>query len=207
MHPCLAQGLSLVWAGGYRERHAFASDRVEQRGRSGGKSRGRAGHKFGEKGWGERPRRRRGDIKFILLSLIAERPQHGYELIKELEQRRGGFRRLSPGSVYPTLQMLAEGGYLTSEQIEGKRVYTITDSGQQLLQEHQAQVGSGAAAADSPGPAPAEPASELVQLRQALTTLNEAVAQLAQIGSPEQIKQGYDRLEQVRREIYALLAQ
>lgn len=50
-------------------------------------------------------------------------------LIKELEARRGGFRRLSPGSVYPTFQMLEEAGYLTSEQVDGKRVYTITESG------------------------------------------------------------------------------
>jgi DNA-binding PadR family transcriptional regulator len=158
-------------------------------------------------GWGDKPRRRRGDIKFILLSLIAERPQHGYELIKELEKRRGGFRRLSPGSVYPNLQMLEEGGYLTSAQVEDKRVYTITDSGQQLLHEHQSQAESTESTRESHEQANAESASELVQLRQTLTTLNEAVAQLAQVGSPEQIKQGSERLDQLRREIYALLAQ
>jgi len=52
----------------------------------------------------ERQRMPRGDIKYILLSLIEEAPQHGYQLIKELESRWGGFYRPSPGSVYPTLQ-------------------------------------------------------------------------------------------------------
>ena len=91
---------------------------------------GRHGHKDSSTGgWGDEPRTRRGDIKFILLELLSERPQHGYELIKELEARRGGFRRLIPGSVYQTLQMLEEGGYVTSEEVDGKRVYTITESG------------------------------------------------------------------------------
>jgi DNA-binding PadR family transcriptional regulator len=60
-------------------------------------------------------------------------------LIKELEARRGGFRRPSPGSVYPTLQMLEEGGYLTSEEVDGKRVYTITESGRQFLSDRNQQ--------------------------------------------------------------------
>src|SRR6266540_3292714 len=87
-----------------------------------------------------RPRRqRRGDIKYVLLELLAEQPRHGYELIKELEQRYAGFYWPSPGSVYPTLQLLEDEGHLTSETIDGKRVYTITDSGRQLLDEQRSQ--------------------------------------------------------------------
>ena len=82
-------------------------------------------------------RRRRGDIKYHLLEVLKDGPRHGYEIISELEQRSGGHRP-SPGSVYPTLQMLEEGGYLTSEQIEGKKVYTITDAGLKLLEERGA---------------------------------------------------------------------
>ena len=59
---------------------------------------------------------------------------HGYEIINSMEARRGGCRP-SAGSVYPTLQMLEEGGYLTSEQVDGKKVYTITGEGRQLLEE------------------------------------------------------------------------
>ncbi len=92
------------------------------------------GRQRGE-GWGDDRRARRGDIKFILLELLSERPRHGYDLIKDLETRHGGFRRLSPGSVYPTLQMLEDSGYLTSQQESGQRVYTVTESGRSLFAE------------------------------------------------------------------------
>lgn len=79
----------------------------------------------------------RGDIKYVLLELLQERPMHGYEMIKALEERSGGFYTPSPGSVYPTLQMLEEGGYVTVSEVEGKKVYTITDAGRNLLAERQ----------------------------------------------------------------------
>ena len=75
----------------------------------------------------------RGDMKYALLWLVQERPMHGYEMIKALEQRSGGFYTPSPGSIYPTLQMLEEGGYVTGSEVEGKKVYTITDAGRALL--------------------------------------------------------------------------
>jgi DNA-binding PadR family transcriptional regulator len=141
-------------------------------------------------------------MKFILLELLSERPQHGYELIKELETRRGGFRRLSPGSVYPTLQMLEEGGYLTSEQIDEKRVYTITESGRQLLSDRNQQPGTG----NAYGGFTASKPSELMQLRRTLTELNDAVTQIARSGNLEQVNQVRDLLVQVKREIYKILA-
>src|SRR5215213_10306029 len=100
---------------------------------------GRHGFKFGRGGCGpgfkgEFMRMRRGDIKFHLLEILKETPRHGYEIISELEKKSGGYRP-SPGSVYPTLQMLEEGGYLTSEQVAGKKVYTITEAGLNLLKE------------------------------------------------------------------------
>jgi DNA-binding PadR family transcriptional regulator len=80
-------------------------------------------------GWGQRTRR--GDVKYLVLELLAEGPRHGYDIIKGIEERRGV--RPSAGSVYPTLQLLEDGGFVTSDQIDGKRVYTITDSGRALL--------------------------------------------------------------------------
>lgn len=156
---------------------------------------------FGD--WGDKPRTRRGDIKFILLELLAEHPQHGYELMKELEARRGGFRRPSPGSVYPTLQMLEEGGYLTSEEVDGKRVYRITESGRQFLSDRN-QHSHSRNARDSFGDS--KP-SELIELRQTLTQLNDAVAQVARSGNVEQINRVRDLLAQVKRDIYTLLAE
>jgi DNA-binding PadR family transcriptional regulator len=77
------------------------------------------------------PRTRRGDVKYLVLELLAEGPRHGYDIIKGIEERRGV--RPSAGSVYPTLQLLEDGGFVTSEQVDGKRVYTITAAGRELL--------------------------------------------------------------------------
>ncbi|MFQ4143997.1 PadR family transcriptional regulator [Chlorogloeopsis sp. ULAP02] len=154
-------------------------------------------------GWGDEPRTRRGDIKFMLLGLLSERPQHGYELIKELETRRGGFHRLSPGSVYPTLQMLEEGGYLTSEQVDGKRVYTITESGRQFLSDRNQQADSKNTYNSFMESKP----SELIELRRTLTQLNDAVTQIARSGNLEQVNRVRDLLVQVKREIYKFLAE
>lgn len=168
---------------------------------------GRHGRQGGLGGdWGDEPRTRRGDIKFILLELLAERPQHGYELMKELEARRGGFRRPSPGSVYPTLQMLEEGGYLISEETEGKRVYTITDRGRQYLNDRlndRSQPIGSKLDRRFMGNKPAE----LIELRKTLTELNDAVTQVARSGNLEQANRVREMLAQVKREIYKLLSE
>jgi DNA-binding PadR family transcriptional regulator len=79
----------------------------------------------------------RGDVKFALLGLLQERPMHGYEMMKALEEKSGGFYTPSAGSIYPTLQMLEDRGFVTSNDVEGKKVYTITDEGRALLAERQ----------------------------------------------------------------------
>lgn len=81
----------------------------------------------------------RGDMKYALLSLLGERPMYGYEMIKALEEKSGGFYSPSPGSIYPTLQMLEERGFVTAEEVEGKKVYSITETGRAMLNEHQEQ--------------------------------------------------------------------
>jgi DNA-binding PadR family transcriptional regulator len=79
----------------------------------------------------------RGDVKFALLELLQERPMHGYEMMKALEEKSGGFYTPSPGSIYPTLQMLEDRGFVTVQEAEGKKVYSITAAGQALLTERQ----------------------------------------------------------------------
>ncbi|MEH2218304.1 MAG: PadR family transcriptional regulator [Nostoc sp.] len=164
------------------------------------------GNEMFGRGWGDEHRTRRGDIKFILLELLSEHPSHGYDLIKEMETRYGGFRRLSPGSVYPTLQLLEEGGYLKSAQEGGKRIYTITDEGRQLLAERSQQETS-----DSPWDTvksfvKGKP-QEFIELRNAATELAAAVMQVARSGNMERINRVRELLEQVKREIYAILAE
>ncbi len=78
-----------------------------------------------------------GDLRLVLLGLIEEKPRHGYELIKALEQKFGGGYAPSPGSVYPTLTLLEELGYVRSSTTEGtKRLFEITDEGRAYLREN-----------------------------------------------------------------------
>ena len=77
----------------------------------------------------------RGDLKYVILELVAEKPRHGYDVIRALEERSGGFYAPSPGAVYPTLQMLEDMGCVTGTEGDGKRVYQITDEGRRFLAE------------------------------------------------------------------------
>ena len=79
----------------------------------------------------------RGDLKFVILRLVSKRPMHGYEVMKALEEESKGYYRPSPGSVYPTLQMLQDEGYVTVEEQEGKKIYTITDAGVAYLGDNE----------------------------------------------------------------------
>jgi DNA-binding PadR family transcriptional regulator len=82
----------------------------------------------------------RGDIKYVVLDLLRDRPSYGYEIIRALEERFGGLYTPSAGTVYPTLQMLEETGYVTSSQVEGRKIYTITSEGTRFLEEQKSQV-------------------------------------------------------------------
>ncbi len=75
----------------------------------------------------------KGDFKYLLLDLLKDKPRHGYEMIRELEERFHGFYSPSPGIVYPTLQYLEEMGYVTSQDQDGKKVYSITEEGRKYL--------------------------------------------------------------------------
>ena len=76
-----------------------------------------------------------GEVRLALLSLLGERPQHGYELMKQLEERSGGMYRASAGTVYPTLAQLQDEGLVASDTDEGKRIYRLTDAGREELEE------------------------------------------------------------------------
>lgn len=83
-----------------------------------------------------------GDLKFVVLNLLAEKPRHGYEIIRELEQRFGGAYSPSPGTVYPTLSLLEDMGYAraTAEEGSTRKVFEITDEGRRYLEENRSVV-------------------------------------------------------------------
>ena len=76
----------------------------------------------------------KGDLKYVILDLIKDKPRHGYEIIRDLEEMSHGFYKPSPGAVYPTLQMLEEMGYAEASEQDGKKVYTITEQGLAFLE-------------------------------------------------------------------------
>ncbi len=161
---------------------------------------GRKGFKFGRgegsTGFsGEFMRMRRGDTKFHLLEILKETPRHGYEIISEFEKQSGGYRP-SPGSVYPTLQMLEEGGYLTGEQIDSKKVYTITKEGLKLLEER----GETRFEANPK-------MAQAVEIRKSFMKLGAAVKDSVRDGDEETVKRISEIINKARRDIYSILAE
>jgi DNA-binding PadR family transcriptional regulator len=142
---------------------------------------------------------RRGDMRRAVLSALGDGPGHGYEVMRRLEARSGGIWRPSPGSIYPTLQMLEDEGLVRSHAQDGTRVYELTDAGT-----------AEAAAADPSGPAPWERGDDsderLRTLREAMGQAQMAAKQVAHTGSQEQIDQGIEIVQRARRELYQLLA-
>jgi DNA-binding PadR family transcriptional regulator len=82
----------------------------------------------------------KGDLKYVFLDLLQEKPRHGYDLIRELEERFAGQYTASPGTVYPVLQMLEDMGYVSVAQQDGRKTYTVTAEGQAFLAEREGQV-------------------------------------------------------------------
>lgn len=123
----------------HRHHHFFGRDR-EQRGRHpwGGHMRAHLGrHRGGRVG----RFLEHGDLRFIVLALIAEQPRHGYELIKELEERTGGAYRPSPGVIYPTLALLEDEGFIQAAAGDTTRkFFEPTAAGRAALAENQAGV-------------------------------------------------------------------
>jgi len=130
---------------GFEGREAWAREAMGI-GRGRGR-RGFGGDDEGEGGWGGMGGRFRGgrvfghgDLKLILLALIAEQPRHGYELIRTIEEMFDGAYAPSPGAVYPTLTLLEELGHASVRSDDGKKLYTITEEGKAFLAENKEAV-------------------------------------------------------------------
>ena len=98
------------------------------------RGRGRGRHRRGRQWFGS------GDMKYVILRLIKDKPMHGYEVMKALEDKTHGCYTPSPGTVYPTLQWLEDEGLVQSEDRDGKKVYSITDAGREFLEENKSSV-------------------------------------------------------------------
>jgi len=170
------------------------------------RGRGRWGHHSYGHGWGHPRgfrgghRARRGNVRAAILALLGERSMHGYEMIQELEARTGGQWRPSAGSIYPTLQLLEDEGLVSSEEVDGKRVFSLTDAGRKAADAESSAAPpweEAAAGADSP----------LGRLRVAAVQLGAAAMQVGHAGSEDQISRAADLLTETRRRIYSILAE
>ena len=133
-------------------------------------------------------RARRGDVRAALLTLLAEEPRNGYQLMQEIERRSDGVWRPSPGSVYPALQQLEDEGLVRSDESEGRKLFHLTEAGRE------------AAAAAGAGGAPWEAASESVdadawELFNVARQVGMAIFQIAQVGTAEQLASAREILE------------
>ncbi|HEY9267728.1 MAG TPA: PadR family transcriptional regulator, partial [Mycobacterium sp.] len=157
---------------------------------------GRGGRRGGPRGGG---RGRRGDVRAAILKLLTDRPMHGYEMIQEIDERSQQLWKPSPGSVYPTLQLLVDEGLIAATESEGsKKLFELTDDGR--------------AAAENIETAPwdeitegADPAA--MGLRSAVGQLMGAVAQSAHAANSEQQQRIVDIVNNARREIYHVLGE
>ena len=181
-------------------------------GHRGGPHRGRG--RRGGRGWGpgdfgpgfpfgpgRGPRARRGDVRAALLTLLAEEPRNGYQLMQEIERRSEGVWRPSPGSVYPALQLLEDEGLVRAEEHDGRRLFVLTDAG-------RAHVDEQGDALREPWKAAAEEAGdEMLELRKLVGQVAAAVMQVVVAGSEGQQAEARKVLADTRRALYKILAE
>src|SRR3954468_12643705 len=136
---------------------------------------------------------RRGEIRPLILSALATKPMHGYEVITERQAQSGGRWRPSAGSVYPTLQQLADEGLVTSQDVDGRRVYTLTDEGR-------------AAAAEAPLFPWRQKGRGADDVRHLARQVVEAAMQVERVGTSEAGIAARAILVDTRAKLYGLLA-
>ncbi|WP_045732509.1 PadR family transcriptional regulator [Pseudarthrobacter chlorophenolicus] len=141
----------------------------------------------------------KGEVRAAVLALLAERPMHGYQIIREIEERSGGSWKPSAGSVYPTLQLLADEGVIRAEESNGRKIYSLTEAGRDEA--------AGSAAGTPWAGAGPQSTTGFAALPKAGVELAQAAAQVGRTGTPEQVKQAVAVLDEARRRMYSILAQ
>jgi len=165
-----------------RSRHGYGRHQMR-----GGRGHGRGRHRV-----------RRGDVRSAILALLDDRPMHGYEMIQELEERTGGRWRPSAGSIYPTLQLLEDEGLVTAEEVDGRKVFSLTDSGKKEVPER------------TEGQRPWEEGdddSPRFAVRSELMRTIGAAKQVARSDDEAQMAKAAEILKETRRQLYGILAE
>ena len=156
----------------------------------------------GRRGGGRRGgpgRGRRGDVRAAILTLLADRPMHGYEMIQQIAERSNGLWKPSPGSVYPTLQLLDDEGLITASESDGsKKLFKLTDEGRAAAEKVETAPWDAITEGADPGH---------MNLRAAVGQLFGAVAQSAHTATADQQQRIVEILNNARREVYGILGE
>jgi len=161
----------------------------------------RGGPGFGPRGFGHGgpQRKRRGDVRVGILSLLSEAPSNGYGLIKLIAERSGGSWTPSPGSVYPTLQQLVDEELIEAVG-EGRRTeFQLTDAGRTWIAEHTDELAALWAGAT-------EQVESAGELHESVGKLMGVIHQYRFAATDEQRKAAVEKLDEARRALYAILA-
>jgi DNA-binding PadR family transcriptional regulator len=149
---------------------------------------------MGGRGFGMSRKLGSADLQLLILRLLAEKPRHGYEVIKEMEERSQGFYVPSPGMVYPALTYLEEIGHATVESAGARKLYSITATGQQHLDANLSTADALFAQFGKVG-------ERMNRVRRAM----EAESDSAET-SADQLRRGSKELHQARRDLKAALS-
>jgi DNA-binding PadR family transcriptional regulator len=137
-------------------------------------------------------------VRSAILALLGERPMHGYEMIQELEERTAGRWVPSAGSIYPTLQLLEDEGLVGAEEVEGRKVFSLTNAGTQAVEK----------LADRKQPwENGDEDSPRHELRAEAFRALGAAKQIARGDDDEQLAKAAEILREARRKLYSILAE
>ena len=146
-------------------------------------------------GWSGRPRAQRGDVAPLLLRLLQEKPMHGYEIISTLEERSHGLWRPSPGSVYPTLQMLEEEGLLRSAEEGGRKIYHLTKDGEEAASH---------ASKERPWKGSERTARRVHSMRREVARMIRSMRRIFHYGTDEQVQHARDLITEFSKQVEVL---
>lgn len=152
---------------------------------------------------------RRGEARHLLLDALRDGPKHGYEIIKTLEERSGGRYAPSPGTVYPTLQLLEDLGFVGAAQDAERRIYHLTEKGRAEMEARVEEIQTFWARLAQPEVSPAEQA-EVDFLGEELRFLEQTVWRVARARVPgdlETIRRVRLALEQCRNEVRRIVTE
>jgi DNA-binding PadR family transcriptional regulator len=143
---------------------------------------------------------RRGDIRTAALLLLNEEPRNGYQIMQEVEERSDGVWRPSPGSVYPALQQLEDEGLIRSQELEGRKLFQLTDEGRAYVQER---------GEDKQAPweqMSGDVSDQAHELGRLIREVASAFSQVVKTGSEAQMGEARKVLAKTRKDLYRILA-